>query len=104
MMRDNVSHRSRYPGINRVLGPRAAFSGGHLLCWGRLDRLYNLAARNPKYALVIDHLGLQAAIRATGAAAAVCRASKGAGAGSPRQCHHQDQRRLCTLSHEPFPV
>ena len=31
----------------------------NLLCWGRLDQVKQLAARNPNTTLVIDHLGLQ---------------------------------------------
>ena len=31
----------------------------NLLCWGRLDQVGQLAARNPDTQLVIDHLGLQ---------------------------------------------
>jgi L-fuconolactonase len=48
------------PGINRVLAAAARHSlPVNLLCWGRLDQVRLLAARNPETMLVIDHLGLQ---------------------------------------------
>jgi predicted TIM-barrel fold metal-dependent hydrolase len=47
------------PGINRVLAEAARQSFPvNLLCWGRLDQVKGLAARNPRTQLVIDHLGL----------------------------------------------
>src|SRR5215813_3182444 len=48
------------PGISRVLAAAAQRSlPVNLLCWGRLDQVRLLAARNPDTTLVIDHLGLQ---------------------------------------------
>jgi L-fuconolactonase len=48
------------PGINRVLAAAAQHSlPVNLLCWGRLDQVRLLAARNPETTLVVDHLGLQ---------------------------------------------
>jgi predicted TIM-barrel fold metal-dependent hydrolase len=47
------------PGINRVLAAAARHSFPvNLLCWGRLDQVDALAARNPSTTLVLDHLGL----------------------------------------------
>ncbi|HYF09929.1 MAG TPA: amidohydrolase family protein [Acetobacteraceae bacterium] len=59
MMRDDVSADPADPGLNRVL----AEAGRHalpvnLLCYGRLEQVGALAARNPGTTLVIDHLGM----------------------------------------------
>jgi L-fuconolactonase len=48
------------PGLARMLA--AAAKHGlpvNVLCWGRLDQVDQMAARNPDTQLVIDHLGLQ---------------------------------------------
>jgi L-fuconolactonase len=90
-------------GINRVLAAAAQHSlPVNLLCWGRLEQVGGLAARNPNTMLVIDHLGLHQPFEppAPGEpfaelpkvlALAACDniAIKISGA--------------CTLSHEPFP-
>lgn len=60
MMNQDVSPDPADPAVNRVLA--AAGRAGlpvNLLCWGRLDQVAGLAARNPGTRLVIDHLGLQ---------------------------------------------
>src|ERR1700719_3570039 len=59
MLARGASEDPADPGINRVL----AAAGQHslpvnLLCWGRLEQVGGLAARNPSTMLVIDHLGL----------------------------------------------
>ena len=60
MMTQGVSTDADDPGINRVLAAAARHSFPvNLLCWGRLDQVGKLAARNPETRLVIDHLGLQ---------------------------------------------
>jgi len=47
------------PGVNRVLAAAARHSlPVNVLCWGRLDEIGPIAARNPNTRLVIDHLGL----------------------------------------------
>jgi predicted TIM-barrel fold metal-dependent hydrolase len=47
------------PGLNRVLAEAARHSlPVNLLCWGCLEQVGPLAARNPNTMLVIDHLGL----------------------------------------------
>jgi predicted TIM-barrel fold metal-dependent hydrolase len=47
------------PGINRVLAAAARHAFPvNLLCWGRLEQVDGLAARNPSTQLVLDHLGL----------------------------------------------
>ena len=48
------------PGLNHVLATAARHSlPVNLPCWGRLDQVKQMAARNPNTTLVIDHLGLQ---------------------------------------------
>jgi predicted TIM-barrel fold metal-dependent hydrolase len=60
MMTQGVSTDAADPGINRVLAAAARHSlPVNLLCWGRLEQVGQLAARNPETRLVIDHLGLQ---------------------------------------------
>jgi predicted TIM-barrel fold metal-dependent hydrolase len=60
MMTRGVSSDPADPGINRVLAAAAKHSlPVNLLCWGRLEQVDRMAARNPNTALVIDHLGLQ---------------------------------------------
>jgi L-fuconolactonase len=58
-LRDNVSTDPADPAINRVLATAARYSlPVNLACTGRLDQAAQLASRNPKTQLVIDHLGL----------------------------------------------
>jgi L-fuconolactonase len=60
MMTRGVSSDPADPGINRVLVAAAKNSlPVNLLCWGRLEQVDRMAARNPNTMLVIDHLGLQ---------------------------------------------
>jgi predicted TIM-barrel fold metal-dependent hydrolase len=60
MMTRGVSEDPADPGINRVLAAAARHSlPVNLLCWGRLEQVDRLAARNPDTTIVIDHLGLQ---------------------------------------------
>src|SRR5262249_53066729 len=60
MMTRGVSSDPADPGINRVLAAAAKHAlPVNLLCWGRLEQVDRMAARNPNTALVVDHLGLQ---------------------------------------------
>jgi L-fuconolactonase len=60
MLNRGVSENAADPGINRVLAAAARHTlPVNLLCWGRLEQVGQLAARNPDTTLVIDHLGLQ---------------------------------------------
>ncbi|HXH28496.1 MAG TPA: amidohydrolase family protein [Candidatus Polarisedimenticolia bacterium] len=60
MMVQGVSTDAADPGLNRVLAAAARHSlPVNLLCWGRLEQVGRLAARNPSTRIVIDHLGLQ---------------------------------------------
>ena len=59
MLRDEVSTDPADPGINRVLAAAARHKlPVNLLCWGRLEQVGGLAARNRQSMLVVDHLGL----------------------------------------------
>ncbi len=54
-----VSEDPDDPGVRRVLA--AATRHGmpvNFFCWGRLDQMAGIAARNPDASIVIDHLGL----------------------------------------------
>jgi predicted TIM-barrel fold metal-dependent hydrolase len=60
MMTRGVSPDPADPGIARVLAAAARHSlPVNLLCWGRLEQVDTMAARNPDTRLIIDHLGLQ---------------------------------------------
>ena len=60
MMNRGVSEDPADPGINRVLAVGARHGlPVNILCWGRLEQAWAVAARNPDTAIVIDHLGLQ---------------------------------------------
>jgi len=60
MLRDEVSADPADPGINRVLAAAARHRlPVNLSCWGRLEQVGQLAARNRNTMLVIDHLALQ---------------------------------------------
>src|SRR5262245_23059715 len=60
MMVQGVSTDAADPGINRVLAAAARHRFPvNLLCWGRLEQVGLLAARNRGTRLVIDHVGLQ---------------------------------------------
>ena len=60
MLNRGVSEDAADPGINRVLAAAARHNiPVNLLCWGRLDQVKQLAARNPDTQIVVDHLGLE---------------------------------------------
>jgi predicted TIM-barrel fold metal-dependent hydrolase len=60
MMNRDVSEDPADPGIGRVLAAGARHGlPVNILCWGRLEQAWALAARHPDTAIVIDHLGLQ---------------------------------------------
>ena len=60
MMAHGYSEDPDIAGINRVLEGAARHAlPVNLLCWGRLELAAQLAAKNPKTMLIIDHLGLQ---------------------------------------------
>ncbi len=60
MLNRGVSENATDPGINRVLAGAARHNiPVNLLCWGRLDQVKQLAARNPDTRIVVDHVGLE---------------------------------------------
>lgn len=60
MLNRGVAEDAADPGINRVLAAAARHNiPVNLLCWGRLDQVKQLAARNPDTRIVVDHLGLE---------------------------------------------
>jgi L-fuconolactonase len=103
MMRDTVPTDPADPGLNRVLAEAARHAlPVNLLCWGRLEQVGQLAARNPDTRLVIDHLGLQQPFEPPVPAAPF--------AALPQLLALAAHRNIvvkitgaCTLSHEAFP-
>jgi L-fuconolactonase len=103
MLRDEVSSDPADPGINRVLATAARHSlPVNLMCWGRLDQVAGLAARNPSTQLVIDHLGLQQPFEPPPPAQPFADLPKLL-ALAPHANIAVKISGACTLSHEPFP-
>jgi L-fuconolactonase len=103
MLRDEVSADPADPGINRVLAAAARHSlPVNLMCWGRLEQVAQLAARNPNTRLVIDHLGLQQPFEPPAPAVPFADLPKLLALAT----HDNIVVKIsgaCTLSHEPFP-
>ena len=103
MMRDNVSTDPADPGINRALAAAARHSlPVNLMCWGRMEQVGQLAARNPNTQLVIDHLGLQQPFEPPPPAQPWAELPTVL----PLAAHDNVAIKIsgaCTLSHEPFP-
>jgi predicted TIM-barrel fold metal-dependent hydrolase len=103
MLRDEVSADPTDPGINRVLAAAARHSlPVTLMCWGRLEQVAGLAARNPNTRLVIDHLGLQQPFEPPAPADPFADLPKLLALAT----HDNIVVKIsgaCTLSHEPFP-
>ena len=74
----------------------------NLLCWGRLEQVAQLAARNPATTLVIDHLGLQQPFEPPVPAEPFAELPKVLKLAA---CDNVVIKitGACTLSHEPFP-
>jgi len=91
------------PGINRVLAAAARHSlPVNLLCWGRLEQVEGLAARNPNTMLVIDHLGLPQPFEPPPPAQPWAELAKVLALAA----HDNIVIKIsgaCTLSHQPFP-
>ena len=103
MMMADMSKDPADPGINRVLAAAAKHDlPVNLLCWGRLDQVDALAARNPDTMLVIDHLGLQQPFTPPPPAQPFADLPK-----LLRLAAHDNVvvkiTGACTLSHQPFP-
>ncbi len=103
MLRDEVSSDPADPGINRVLAAAARHQlPVNLLCWGRLEQVGGLAARNPQTTVVIDHLGLTQPFVAPVPAAPFADLPKVLALAA----HQNIAIKISgagTLSHEPFP-
>ena len=103
MLVHGVSEDAADPGINRVLAAAAKHSlPVNLLCWGRLDQVKGLAARNPNTTLVIDHLGLQQPFEPPPPAQPFADLPKLLALAA----HDNIVVKItgaCTLSHQPFP-
>jgi L-fuconolactonase len=103
MLTRGASEDPADPGINRVLAAGRQHSlPVNLMCWGRLEQVGALAARNPDTMLVIDHLGLQQPFEPPPPAEPF--------ADLPKLLALAPHRNIaikisgaCTLSHEPFP-
>jgi L-fuconolactonase len=103
LSRAAVSEDPADPGINRVLAAAARHAlPVNMMCWGRLDQVERLAARNPNTMLVIDHLGLQQPFEPPPPAQPWAELPKVLALAA----HDNVAIKIsgaCTLSHEPFP-
>ncbi|MDA1098632.1 MAG: amidohydrolase family protein [Proteobacteria bacterium] len=103
MMGEGVSNDPDDPGINRVLDAAARHGlPVNLLCWGRLEQVAALAAKNPGTQLIIDHLGLQQPFAPPVPAAAFAELPKLLELAAFENVAVKITG-ACTLSHEPFP-
>jgi L-fuconolactonase len=103
MLVQGVSDDAADPGINRVLAAAAKHAlPVNLLCWGRLDQVKQLAARNPNTTLVVDHLGLHQPFEPPPPAMPFADLPKLL-ALAPHKNVVVKITGACTLSHEPFP-
>jgi predicted TIM-barrel fold metal-dependent hydrolase len=103
MLMNKVSTDPADPGINRVLAAAAQHSlPVNLMCWGRLEQVAQLAARNRNTRLVIDHLGLRQPFKPPAPAEPFAELPKLLALAA----HDNITVKItgaCTLSHEPFP-
>ena len=103
MLVQGVSDDAADPGINRVLAAAAKHSlPVNLLCWGRLDQVKALAARNPDTTLVVDHLGLQQPFEPPPPAKPFADLPKLLALAAHKNVVVKITG-ACTLSHQPFP-
>ena len=103
MLVRDVSDDAADPGINRVLAAAAKHSlPVNLLCWGRLDQVEQLAARNPDTTLVVDHLGLQQPFEPPQPAKPFADLPKLLALAAHKNVVVKITG-ACTLSHQPFP-
>jgi L-fuconolactonase len=103
MLVQGVSDDAADPGINRVLAAAAKHAFPvNLLCWGRLDQVKGLAARNPNTTLVVDHLGLQQPFEPPPPAKPFADLPKLLALAAHKNVVVKITG-ACTLSHQPFP-
>jgi L-fuconolactonase len=103
MLNRTAAQDAADPGINRVLAEAARHTlPVNLLAWGRLDQARQLAARNPKTVIVVDHLGLQQPFAPPPPREPFAELPKVLALAA----HGNVMLKIsgaCTLSHEPFP-
>jgi predicted TIM-barrel fold metal-dependent hydrolase len=103
MMTRGVASDPADPGISRVLAAAAKHTlPVNLLCWGRLEQVEQMAARNPNTMLVIDHLGLQQPFEPPPPREPFAELAKVL----KLAAHDNVTIKIsgaCTLSHEPYP-
>jgi len=103
MLQGAASEDAADPGLNRVLAAAARHAMPvNLLCWGRLEQAGLLAARNPKTALVIDHLGLQQPFAPPAPEKPFAELPKVLALAAHANVTIKISG-ACTLSHQPFP-
>ena len=103
MLRPEVTSDPADAGLNRVLAAAARHGlPVNLLCWGRLEQVDGLAARNPDTVLVIDHLGLQQPFEPPPPAHPWADLPKLLTLATYQNVTVKISG-ACTLSHEPFP-
>jgi L-fuconolactonase len=103
MLRPEVTTDAADPGLNRVLAAAARHGFPvNLLCWGRLEQVDGLAARNADTVLVIDHLGLQQPFEPPPPTQPFAELPKLLKLAAHRNVTVKISG-ACTLSHEPFP-
>jgi predicted TIM-barrel fold metal-dependent hydrolase len=103
MLHRDVSDDPADPGLNRVLVAAARHGFPvNLQCWGRLEQVKALAARNPDSVIVVDHLGLQQPFEPPPPAEPWAELPKVLALAEHRNVTIKISG-ACTLSHEPFP-
>jgi L-fuconolactonase len=103
MLRDDVSSDPADPGLNRILAAGARHGMPvNILCWGRLEQIGPLAARNPDTTIVIDHLGLQQPFEPPSSAVPWADLPKLLALAAHKNVTVKITG-ACTLSHAPFP-
>lgn len=103
MLVRGISEDADDPGITTVLQSAARHGlPVNLLCWGRMDQVAGLAARNPDTTLVVDHLGLQQPFEPPAPDEPFAKLPELLGLAQ----HDNIVVKIsgaCTLSHQPFP-
>jgi predicted TIM-barrel fold metal-dependent hydrolase len=103
MLNRGVSEDPADPGITRVLSTAARHNlPVNILCWGRLDQLEQIAARNPDTQIIIDHLGLQQPFEPPPPAEPWAELPKVLKLAAHRNVAIKVSG-ACTLSHQPYP-
>lgn len=103
MMRPEISADSADPGLNLVLAAAARHDlPVNIQCWGRLEQVGQLAARNPDTQIVVDHVGMTQVFVPPAPATPFADLPKVL-ALAPHKNLAIKITGACTYSHEPFP-